>query len=68
MYACTECQSKLRAFNFRTSVKANDSEPEPVFDIFFKNARNDEVSALGRKDNLHVRCPRRANIFGVKEW
>ena len=39
-----------------------------MFDIFLKTAaRNDEASALGRKDDFRVRYPRRANIFGVKE-
>ena len=69
---CTRAQNarvNCAPFNFRTSVKASDSEPEPVFDIFLKTgARNDEVSALGRKDVLRVRYPGRANIFGVKEW
>ena len=36
MYACAEWLSKLCAFNFRTSVKASDSEPELVFDVFLK--------------------------------
>ena len=55
-------------FNFRTSVKASDSKPEPVLDVFLKIAgRNDEVSTLGRKDDFRVRYPRRANIFCVKE-
>ena len=44
-------------FNFRTSVKASDSEPEPVFDVFLKTAaRNDEVLHLVEK-----------TIY-VKEW
>ena len=70
--SCTRAQNgrvNCAPFNFRTSFKASDSEPEPVFDVFLKSAaRNDEVSALGRKDDLRVRYPRRANIFGVKEW
>ena len=51
--SCTRAQNgrvNCAPFNFRTSVKASDSEPEPVFDVFLKTAaRNDEVSALGRK-------------------
>ena len=60
--SCTRAQNdrvNCAPFNFRTSVKASDSEPEPVFDVFLKTvARNDEVSALGRKDDLRVRYPR----------
>ena len=63
--SCTRAQNgrvNCAPFNFRTSFKASDSEPEPVFDVFLKSAaRNDEVSALGRKDDLRVRYPGRAN-------
>ena len=69
--SCTRAQNdrvNCAPFNFRTSVKASDSEPEPVFDVYLKTvARNDEVSVLGRKDDLRVRYPGRANIFGVKK-
>ena len=61
--SCTRAQNgreNCALFNVRTSVKASDSEPEPVFDILKTAARNYEVSALGRNDDLRVRYPRRA--------
>ena len=51
-----------------TLLSKRASEPEPVLDVFLKTAARNEVSALGRKDDLHVRYPGRANTFGVKEW